>query len=136
MRHFVTSFMLLAATTLTGCSSSSDQPDTPTQPSPVAIVETFNGSLNVNGARTHSFPVDRSGQVTALVKALPQSATIGVSLGTFNGSACAILISKTDSVLNSTVTGIAQSTGQFCVWLNDVGRLTEGVDYTIEVTHF
>jgi hypothetical protein len=136
MRHFVTSFVLLAATTLTGCGGSSDEPDTPTQPSPVAIVETFSGSLNVNGARTHSFPVDRSGQVTAQVRALPQSATIGVSLGTFNGSACAILISKTDAVLNSTVTGIAQSTGQFCVWLNDVGKLTEGVDYTIEVTHF
>jgi hypothetical protein len=137
MRNFVTSFMLLAVLTLAGCSGSNDEPDAPTQPSAVAITESFSGSLNVNGARTHDFGVDRSGQVTAQLKTLSdQAATIGVSLGTFNGSACAILISKTDAVLNSTVTGIAQSTGRFCVWLNDVGKLTAGVDYTIEVTHF
>jgi hypothetical protein len=129
--------MLLAATTLAGCSSNDDLPETPTQPTPVQITESFSGNLNVNGARTHSFAVDRAGTVTAQLKALSdQAATIGVSLGTFNGSACAILLSKTDAVLNSTVTGTAQSTGQFCVWLNDVGKLTAGVDYTIDVTHY
>jgi hypothetical protein len=136
MRYLVTSLLLLTATTLAGCSSN-DPPTTPTQPTPTQITESFSGSLNVNGARTHSFTVDRAGTVSAQLKALSnQSATIGVSLGTFNGSACAILLSKTDAVLNSTVTGTAQSTGQFCVWLNDVGKLTAGVDYTIEVTHY
>ena len=135
-RYFATSLMLLAVTTLTGCGSD-DPVDTPTQPSPVAIVESFSATLNVNGARTHSFIVERAGTVTAQLKALSdQAATIGVSLGTYNGSACAILLSKTDAVLNNTVTGTAQSTGQFCVWVNDVGRLTANVDYTIEVTHY
>jgi hypothetical protein len=129
--------VLLAATTLAGCGSDNDLPETPTQPTPVQITESFGGNLNVNGARTHSFVVDRAGTVTAQLKALSdQTAMIGVSLGTYNGSACAILLSKTDAVLNSTVTGTAQSTGQFCVWLNDVGKLTTGVDYTIEVTHY
>ena len=136
MRYFVTPVVLLAAITLAGCSSNDDPTDVPTQPTPVQITESFSGTLNVNGARTHSFIVDRAGTVTAQLKAIPEGTTIGVSLGTFNGSACAILLSKTDAVLNSTVTGTAQSTGQFCVWLNDVGRLTTGVDYTIEVTHF
>jgi hypothetical protein len=137
MRYLTPFLMLLAATTLAGCSSNDDLPETPTQPTPVQITESFSGNLNVNGARTHSFAVDRAGTVTAQLKALSdQAATIGVSLGTFNGSACAILLSKTDAVLNSTVTGTAQSTGQFCVWLNDVGRLTAGVDYTIDVTHY
>jgi len=137
MRYLVTFLMLLAATTLAGCGSDNDLPETPTQPTPVQITESFGGNLNVNGARTHSFVVDRAGTVTAQLKALSdQTATIGVSLGTYNGSACAILLSKTDAVLNSTVTGTAQSTGQFCVWLNDVGKLTTGVDYTIEVTHY
>jgi hypothetical protein len=137
MRHLVTFLVLLAVTTLAGCGSDNDLPETPTQPTPVQITESFGGNLNVNGARTHSFVVDRAGTVTAQLKALSdQAATIGVSLGTYNGSACAILLSKTDAVLNSTVTGTAQSTGQFCVWLNDVGKLTTGVDYTIEVTHY
>jgi hypothetical protein len=137
MRYLMTFLLLLAATTQAGCGSDNDVPDSPTQPSPVQITESFGGNLNVNGARTHSFVVDRAGTVTAQLKALSdQAAMIGVSLGTYNGSACAILLSKTDAVLNSTVTGTAQSTGQFCVWLNDVGKLTTGVDYTIEVTHY
>ena len=137
MRYLVTSFMQLAAMTLAGCSSDDDLPETPTQPTPVQVTESFSETLNVNGARTHRFNVDRAGTVAAQLKALSdQTATIGVSLGTFNGSSCAILISKTDAVLNSTVTGTAQSTGQFCVWVNDVGRLTSGVAYTIDVTHY
>jgi hypothetical protein len=137
MRHFVTlSFPLLIAVTFIGCGSD-DTIDTPTQPTPVTITESFNGTLTVNGARTHSFTVDRAGTVSAQVKALSdQAATLGVSLGTYNGSACAIIISKTDAVLNSSVAGTAQTTGQFCVWVNDVGKLTGGVDYTIDVTHY
>ena len=137
MRHLVTSLLLLTAAAFAGCSGSDDPPETPTQPSPVQIITSFTGNLNVNGARTHDFTVDRAGTVTAQVKALSQEgATIGVSLGTFNGAACAILLSNTAAVLNTMVTGTAQSTGRFCVWLNDVGKLTAGVDYTIEVTHY
>ena len=137
MRHFVTlSFPLLVATTFIGCGSN-NTPTVPTQPTPVTITESFSDSLNVNGARTHSFTVDRAGGVSAQVKALSdQSATLGVGLGTFNGAACTIIISNTAAVLNTTVTGTAQSTGQFCVWVNDVGKLTAGVDYTIDVTHY
>ena len=99
--------------------------------------QSFSDSLNVNGARTHSFAVDRAGAVSAQIKTLSdQAATFGVSLGTFNGSACTIIISNTAAVLNTTVTGTAQSTGQFCVWVNDVGKLTAGIDYTIDVTHY
>jgi len=137
MRHFATLFIpLLIATTFVGCGSN-DTPEAPTQPTPVAITVSFNDSLNVNGARIHPFTVERPGTVSAQVKALSdQAATLGVSLGTFNGSACAIIIAKTDAVLNTTVTGTAQSSGQFCVWVNDVGKLTAGIDYTIDVTHF
>ncbi len=137
MRHFVTLlFPLLIATTSIGCGSSNNTPTAPTE-TPVQITVSFSDTLNVNGARTHQFTVDRAGTVTAQVKALSdQAATLGVSLGTFNGSACTIIISKTDAVLNSTVTGTAQSSGNFCVWVNDVGKLTAGIDYTLDVTHY
>jgi hypothetical protein len=137
MRHFVTLvFSLLLATTFIGCGSD-DTPEVPSQPTPVTITNSFSDTLNVNGARTHVFTVERAGSVSAQVKALSdQAAVLGVSLGAYNGSACAFYISKTDAVLNSTVTGTAQSTGQFCVWVNDVGKLTAGVDYTIDVTHY
>jgi len=137
MRHFVTFFfLLLIATTSIGCGSN-NTPTAPTQPAPVQITVSFSDTLNVNGSRTHTFTVDRAGTVTAQVKALSdQAATIGVNLGAYNGSACAIIIAKTDAVLNSVVTGTAQSTGNFCVWVNDVGKLTAGIDYTIDVTHY
>ena len=137
MRPLVTLFIpLLVATTFIGCGSD-DTPEVPSQPTPVAITVSFSDTLNVNGARTHQFNVERAGTVSAQVKALTdQAATIGVNLGTFNGSTCAILIAKSDAVLNTTVTGTAQSSGQFCVWVQDVGKLTAGLDYTIDVTHF
>ena len=135
--HFVPLLCpLVIATTFIGCSSG-NTPEAPTQPSLVTITQSFSGTLTVNGAQTHSFTVDRAGTVAAQVKSLSdQAATLGVSLGTYNGSACTIIISKTDAILNSSVAGTAQSTGQFCVWLNDVGKLTSGLDYTIDVTHY
>ena len=135
--HFVTLLCpLVIATTFIGCSSG-NTPQVPTQPSLVTITQSFSGTLTVNGAQTHSFTVDRAGTVSAQVKSLSdQAATLGVSLGTYNGSACTIIISKTDAVLNTSVAGTAQSTGQFCVWVNDVGKLTSGLDYTIDVTHY
>lgn len=137
MRYFATFlFPILAATTFVGCGSD-DPVDVPTQPTPVSVTETFSGTLTVNGAQTHRFTVDRAGTVSASLKTLSTDAvTLGVSLGTWNGAACQIIISNTAAVLNTTVTGTAQSAGQFCVWLNDVGKLTSGVDYSVEVTHF
>jgi hypothetical protein len=34
------------------------------------------------------------------------------------------------------VTGTAQQTGNFCVRIYDVGKLTASTNYTIDVTHF
>jgi hypothetical protein len=137
MRYFVTPLMLLAAMTLAGCSSDDDLPENPTQPTPVQLTESFSETLNVNGARTHTFVVQRAGTVTAQLKAVSiEGATIGISLGAYNGSACAFHISKTDAVLNSTLTGTANSTGDYCVWVNDVGKLADSLVYTIEVTHY
>jgi len=128
---------LLTATTFAGCGSSNDSTDLPTTPTPVVVTETFNGSLNVNGAQNHSFGVERAGTVSAQIKTLSdQAATIGISLGTWNGVACAIIIRNTAAVLNTAITGTAQQTGQYCVSLNDVGKLTAGVDYAVEVTHY
>jgi predicted small lipoprotein YifL len=137
MRQFSMFLIPIVATfTLAGCGS--DDPVTiPDAPTPVAVTNTFTGTLTVNGAQTHNFTVDRAGTVSAQVKSLSdQKATIGVSLGTWNGATCTFYISNTAAVLNTTVTGTAQQTGQFCIWLNDVGKLTAGVDYSVDVTHF
>jgi hypothetical protein len=57
-------------------------------------------------------------------------------MGTWNGSACQIILANDNAALNVTLTGTANSVGQFCARVYDVGKLTATVDYSIEVTHF
>jgi hypothetical protein len=129
--------LLLLAPLAAGCGSD-DLPDTPTAPTPVAITEPFNGDLNPNGGRTHPFVVQQAGQVSARLTALApdDTLTVGLSLGTWNGQVCQIILANDAAVLNVTVTGSAQQTGQFCVRVYDVGRLTASITYQIDVTHY
>jgi hypothetical protein len=137
MRNFATFLLVLAVTTLVGCGSNDDPIDNPTQPTPVEVTETFSGTLTVNGLQAHSYTIERAGTTSVQLTALSDSAaTVALSLGTWNGSACQIIIANPAAAINTTVTGTAQTAGQFCVLLNDVGRLTAAVSYSVNVTHF
>jgi uncharacterized membrane protein (UPF0136 family) len=139
MRYFTATIALLPLTAAlaTGCSSNNNTPTNPDTPDPIAIVETFAESLNVNGARTHVFRVDTVGAVTARIATLSDpSAIVGLSMGTWNGAACQILLANDAAAMNITLTGTAQSVGQFCARVYDVGRLTATVDYSLEVSHY
>lgn len=138
MRYFTATIVLLPLTAAlaAGCSSN-NTPTTPDAPDPVAIVESFGESLNVNGARTHVFRVDTVGTVTARITTLSDpSAIVSLSMGTWNGAACQILLANDAAAMNVTLTGTAQSVGQFCARVYDVGRLTATVDYSLEVAHY
>jgi hypothetical protein len=127
--------LILAAGLITGCGDS-ETPTTPTDP-PVEISEPFTGTLTLNGAVTHPFVVQRAGQAVATVTSLsPDSAAvISVSLGTWNGQVCQILLANDAATTNTTVIGNA-SAGNFCLRVLDVGRLTAPTDYAITVRHF
>ena len=136
MRAFATSSCLFLAMVAAACGGD-DLPQTPTEPTPVLVTESFSGSLNVNGLRSHSFTVTRAGTVSAQLTVLSDAAaTLALSLGTWNGTACQIVIANPAATLNTTVTGTAQSIGQFCVLLQDAGRLTASVDYTVSVSYY
>jgi hypothetical protein len=134
----LTSLVLAASVAASACGD--DTPTTPTDPTtPVAITEEFPGTLNPNGGRTHEFSVERAGPVTARLTVLApdDTVTIGLSIGTWNGSACQIVIAKDAATLTSgTVVGSATGTGQFCVRLYDVGALTASTEYTVAVEHY
>jgi hypothetical protein len=128
----------LALAAVSACSNSGlDNPTSPTPTPPAAITETFDGTLTVNGAATHPFAAQRSGNVVAQLTALEPdaTATVGLSLGTWNGSTCQILLANDLAVLNASVIGVAQAAANFCVRVYDVGKLTAGVAYQIVVTH-
>jgi hypothetical protein len=57
-------------------------PITPIDPTPITpIVETFSGTLNVNGAVTFPFTVNRAGSANATLKALQPRLTVRVAPG-------------------------------------------------------
>jgi len=133
--------LLLLAPLAAACGD--DTPTTPNGPTQVpAVTQQFsNGDdppLNPNGGRTHPFAVQQAGTVSAKLTALSpdETVTVGLSLGTWNGQVCQVILANDAAVLNTTVTGAAQQTGNFCVRIYDVGKLTASTNYTIDVTHF
>ena len=111
-------------------------PAGPSDPPPPEINETFAGTLTVNGAQTHPFPVSTTGSISARFASLSVGdAVVGLSLGTWNGQVCQIILANDNATASTVVTGTA-SVGAFCVRVYDVGRLTGPVDYEVIVTHF
>ena len=73
---------------------SDDTTTTPTTPTPTTFTEVFSGTLNRNGATSHSFISQASGTVTATLTSVTPDATqvVGLALGTWTGAACQIII--------------------------------------------
>lgn len=128
--------VLLAAAFGAACGK--DTPTAPSAPEPVSVSETFSDVLNPNGGRTHPFIAERAGQVTAVINATAPNATavVGLSLGTWNGIACQIVLANDNATAGQTLVATASNLGQFCVRVYDTGRLTENTEYSVTVTHF
>jgi hypothetical protein len=126
--------VMVAALLTTGCDDPA--PAAPSAPPPAEINETFTGTVTVNGAQTHPFPVTTAGAISARFASLSVSdAVVGLSLGTWNGQVCQIILANDNATASSVVPGTA-SVGAFCVRVYDVGRLTGPLDYEVVVTHF
>ena len=131
---FRSASLAIAVLAMFGCGD--DPVDTPTLPTPEPVTETFTGTLTVNGAATHPFTAGTAGSLTAtLANIAPEDATVGLSLGTWNGSACAIQIATDNAVKTTVVYGLVNQAGQLCVRIQDTGRLTGAADYEISVAH-
>jgi hypothetical protein len=125
--------LLIAAA---GCSSN----DTSTAPAPVVptLAETFTGTLTPRGAISYSFTVTGVGSITAtLTSLLPDSARpVGLSLGTWNGSICQVVLSNDNTIQGQEVVGQSSGTGSFCVRVYDAGgTVTQPQSYVVDVAH-
>ena len=131
----VSALMLAAALVTAGCAED-DLPTTPTDP-PTEITESIAGTLTPNGGRTHTFAVQRAGDVTARVDSLTPAATIGISLGPMSVQACSARVSQDNASATTTLAGQASSAGTFCLRVYDSqGTLTGPVAYAITLRHF
>jgi hypothetical protein len=114
-----------------------EDPVTPTQPAPVAVTETFGGTLTPNKAESWPFSSSR-GTVTATLLSVAPDNTIqlGLSLGIWNGLACSVMLTIDKASQGSTVTGSVNGTGSLCVRLFDIGTITDPITYEVRVVHY
>lgn len=127
--------VLMAALCLAGCDNELE--DLPTNPDPVTTTEEFTGTINVNGAATHTFIVIQSGNTTAtLTEILPDPGIgVGFSMGTWNGTVCQTVLSSDNAVQGNALVGTSQGAGTLCVRIHDNGKLTEPLTYKVTVVH-
>jgi hypothetical protein len=134
--RFVPVLVLMVAATACGNGDNNSTPTTPDQTP--TITEPFEGVLGLNGAFTHPFTVAGATTITAqLISLSPDSTlTVGLALGTWNGSICQIVLSNDTTKQGDVVQGATQSAGNFCVRIYDAsGILTQAQAYFIEVFH-
>ena len=130
--------LLAAGLASVGCSSSDTTPTDTTTTVPVTTLqETFTGTLPVNGALTHQFAATASGDVTVVLNTVSPDNTlaIGMSLGTWNGSSCQIVIANDRATQGVSVLGTVSGAGTLCVRMYDVGTITQPENYIVQVTH-
>lgn len=129
--------LFAALVTLAG--SGCDSESTPsTVPTPVPIIEPdFTGRLNINGAVTQTFTVG-IGTITVLINTLEpgDDPTVGVALGVWNGTGCALSITNDNAGIGAGVLGNANGPATACVRIYDVGKLTETVNFSVRIEHF
>jgi hypothetical protein len=133
--------LLVAAATTAGCGNDdnpSGTPTTPTVPAP-QTTETFSGTLTANNAHTFPFTSGAGTLTLTLVSVAPDSAiALGVSIGTWSGTACTVgtgLFNDT-ALQGATITGQVSTFGNLCARVYDgAGQIAAPTTYKITVVH-
>ncbi|MEQ1727446.1 MAG: hypothetical protein ABL982_03620 [Vicinamibacterales bacterium] len=138
MSRFKFAAMLAIALSAAACSNN-DTVTSPTTAPPVSVTDTFNGTLNRNGAASFPFNVSAQGFVYATLTSVADTTVpMGLSLGIWNTttSVCSMVLSNDAAVQGTTLTGSATNIGQLCVRVYDVGKLVDPLDYQLTVVHY
>jgi hypothetical protein len=123
-----------------GCNKNDNTITTPTTPTTTTAPITepvFTGTLKMNGAATYPFTATTGGTVTATLTTLAPDSSIGIglSIGTWNGAACQIVIANDNATQTVAVSGTVTAASSLCVRVYDVGRLTAPADFSVTIVH-
>jgi hypothetical protein len=130
--------LVIVVTSAAGCNDKTPTVTTPTPTTPATIVtEVFAGTLSTNGASTYPFSATTGGTVTATLTTLTPDTTlpIGLSIGTWTGSACQVVIANDNAAQAAVITGTVTSAASLCVRVYDVGKVTSPESFTVTVGH-
>jgi hypothetical protein len=132
LRHTLPIVALALA--MAGCETTTS-PQVPDPPDPTTVP--FTGTLTINGAVTHRFTTG-PGEINVRLQTLAPVSTviIGMGLGVWTGASCNVLIADDEAIQNELLIGTGTASGEFCIRVFDVGRLTAPTDYTLAVMHF
>lgn len=125
--------------------NSTSDTTTPTSPTTFQVTETFGGTLVKNGAASYSFSAAAAGTVTVTltkvtdtVDATLPAPNIGISLGSWDGTACAVQTGIfTDSASQgASINGAVTGAGVLCARVYDPAAFVNNpLAYTITVVH-
>ena len=141
MRRLIPGLLLLPALAGASACGSNDTTSTITTPTTTTtaatVTETFGGTLNTNGASTFPFTAMAGGTVTVTLTSVTPNATvpIGLSIGTWTGSACQVVIANDNAAQTAVVTGTVTSAASLCVRVYDVGKVTGPLDFSVSIVH-
>jgi hypothetical protein len=144
-RWFRRALLLMLVAGIAAACSNDNNSSLPTTPTtlPTVLTETFTGVLNTNAGYTHPFVVSDAGDVSVFLTASADprnpdnnAIPLGVSLGTWNGVSCAIVIANDNITPGSSITGRATSAGNLCVRVYDVGFVPGSASYELLIDHY
>lgn len=134
-RAFVAAATVVIVASATGCGDST--PTTPTTDTPTTFTEVFSGTITPNGAASHTFVSQSSGEARATLTALTPdtSGTVGILLGTWVNSSCTFVVGNDKATLGATVRGLVGGAGELCARIYDVGAVSSPITYELTVVH-
>lgn len=137
LRKLTATLLLSGAIVSAGCDNDVENAPGPSDPNPTTT-DTFSGSINPNGAATHTFNVLANGDVTARITEITPDPAIkvGFVLGTWSGNNCQTVIFKDEAALGEALIGRVSGIGTLCVRVHDPnGKLTTALNYKVTVEH-
>jgi len=130
-------FVAALSAVTAGCDENTPNP--PNTPGPLPTTERFSGSIGINGAIAFPFSTASAGNISlTLTSVAPDNtAIVGLSVGTWNGTACSVStgVFNDNAQQGITVTAAVSAAGfnNVCARVYDSGKLTAGITFEITV---
>jgi hypothetical protein len=101
------------------------------------VTETFTSTLVPGLTVTHAFTTSSGGAVNITITSIAPVSTIqvGLGVGVWDGTTCAIALSTNQARQGETYQAVASLAGSYCIAISDVGNVVGESTYSVDVVH-